>query len=178
MSRAVDVGSTGTSQAPDRAQASQIAMKAGQLRSTTWTDDPGVTPAAAKVAPMRVTTSSNSRYVHRDTDWSGPSKMRNGRSPLAAAAASQRRANVIRRLPNGGRNGIRNHGAGSRRAGHCAKPGPAARSSRRSRAGHSMPASSPLSHWRAVSSIVSRGGMISGCPVAWASSWLRAAFSR
>ena len=35
MSRAVDVGSTGTIHAPDRAQASQIAMNAGQLRSTT-----------------------------------------------------------------------------------------------------------------------------------------------
>ena len=61
MSRAVDVGSTGTSHAPDRAQASQIAMNAGQLRSTTWTDDPAVTPAAARAAPIRVTTSSNSR---------------------------------------------------------------------------------------------------------------------
>ena len=61
MSRAVDVGSTGTSHAPDRAQASQIAMNAGQLRSTTCTDDPAVTPAAARVAPIRVTTSSNCR---------------------------------------------------------------------------------------------------------------------
>jgi hypothetical protein len=61
ISRAVDVGSTGTSHAPDRAQASQIAMKAGQLRSTTWTDDPAVTPAAASVAPMRTTISWNSR---------------------------------------------------------------------------------------------------------------------
>jgi hypothetical protein len=61
MSRAVDVGSTGTSHAPDRAQASQIAMKAGQLRSATCTDDPRVTPAAASAAVMRPTASSNSR---------------------------------------------------------------------------------------------------------------------
>ena len=61
MSRAVDVGSAGTSHAPDRAQASQIAMNAGQLRSTTCTGEPGVTPAAARVASMRATTSSNSR---------------------------------------------------------------------------------------------------------------------
>jgi hypothetical protein len=60
MSRAEDVGSTGTIHAPDRAQASQTAMNAGQLRSTTWTDDPRVTPAAARVAPIRLTTASNS----------------------------------------------------------------------------------------------------------------------
>ena len=61
MSRAVDVGSTGTSHAPDRAQASQTAMNAGQLRSTTCTAEPAVTPASARVAAIRSTAASNSR---------------------------------------------------------------------------------------------------------------------
>ncbi|HEX3963486.1 MAG TPA: hypothetical protein VHZ03_43765 [Trebonia sp.] len=55
MSRTVDVGSTGTIHAPDRAHASQIAMNAGQSRSTTCTGEPGVTPAAARIAPICAT---------------------------------------------------------------------------------------------------------------------------
>jgi hypothetical protein len=81
-----------------------------------------------------------------------------------AGEVGDRQGQVGREVVQGGQ------GTGPVSCGHWAKAAPAARSSRRSRAGHSIPESSWPAHWRAVSSMVSRGGTVSGCPVAWASS--------